>query len=121
MTKMTKYIVTWYAGAGYGFRARAVEASSKASAKSKHMIKHPVETKLVGVYTTNEFVRSFYNRNGSKIEYLASPERGQDRRDWNEFMGSHALGMSWDRWPYWAKTLVKKAALERVREGKHVW
>jgi len=118
---MTKYIAVYYAGAGYGFRARMVEASSKASAKNKHSERHPDETRMTGIYTIGEFVRSFYNRNGSKISYMASPKSGSGLRDWNEFMDSHALGMSWDRWPSWAKSLVQKAALERVREGKHVW
>jgi hypothetical protein len=118
---MTKYIVVWYAGAGYGFRARAVEASSKAMAKNKHSEKHPEETRLMGAYTTSEFTRSFYERNGSKIRYLASPDRGQDLRDWNELMESHGLGLSWTRFPSWAKSFVQKAAIERIREGKHVW
>jgi hypothetical protein len=118
---MTKYIIVWYAGAGYGFRARFVEASSKQSAKNKHAIRHPGETKLAGAYTISEFVKSFYNRNGSKISYLASPKQGQDLRDWNEFMNTHALGASWSSWPKWAKELVQKAAFERIKEGKHVW
>jgi hypothetical protein len=118
---MTKYIIVWYAGAGYGFHARVVEASSKQAAKNKHSIKHPGETKLMGAYTTAEFLKSFYDRNGSKIDYIAAPKQGQDLRDWNDFMKSHAIGMSWSRWPYWAKHLVQKAAFERIKEGKHVW
>jgi hypothetical protein len=118
---MTKYVAVYYAGAGYGFRARFVEASSKQSAKNKQSEKHPNETRLLGIYTMGEFVRSFYNRNGSKISYLASPKSGMDLRDWNELMDSHGLGLSWDRFPSWAKKLVQKSALEHVKEGKHVW
>ena len=118
---MTKYIAVYYAGANYGFHARVVEASSKQSAKNKHTEKHPDETRMVGIYTINEFMRSFYNRNGSKISYLAAPKSGFVLRDWNELMDSHGLGLSWDKFPSWAKMLVRKAAIERIKEGKHVW
>ena len=118
---MTKYIAVYYAGAGYGFHARVVESSSKQSAKNKHSERHPGETRMVGIYTISEFVRSFYNRNGSKIRYLAAPNSGSDLRDWNELIESHGLGLSWSKFPSWAKSFVQKAALERIREGKHVW
>ena len=118
---MTKYIAVWYAGGEYGFRGRFVESSSKQSAKNKHAEKHPDEARMVGIYNTGEFSKSFYNRNGSKISYMASPKQGMDLREWNEFINNHGLGLSWTRLPTWVKSLIQKAAFERVREGKHVW
>ena len=118
---MTKYIAVYYAGAGYGFHGRPIEASSKQSAKAKYLERYPDKARMVGIYTMNEFLKSFYNKNGSKISYLAAPKSGLPLRDWNELMDSHGLGLSWTKFPYWAKSIVQRAAIERIREGKHVW